>query len=83
MTFNDYEMTPKMTLLNDPKKVHNSSSCLLALTELFANKYHGEHNHHGAKIKIFCLLANSFVRASKQLELLCTFGGHSKGSFWG
>ena len=51
--FNDREMTPKFTILNDPKKVQKSSSCLLALTKLFANKHHGEHNHHGAKIRIF------------------------------
>ena len=40
-----------MTNLNDPQNVQKSSSCLLALTKLFANKHHGEHNHHEAKIK--------------------------------
>ena len=50
---NDREMNPKMTISNDPKKVQKSSSCLLALTKLFANKHHGEHNHHEAKIRIF------------------------------
>ena len=42
----------KWPFLMSQKKVQKSSSCLLALTKLFANKHHGEHNHHEAKIRI-------------------------------